>query len=252
MMIKPPQTGVKTRGVSKPVPQAGKRKKERAGRKKPPTHSLADDKARFKQIHERLRALDKTRKKAERERERAERESQDLQKEQAKLRKVLEKLAGEGSAGAGKIRIGKGGSAGVGRKLIREGSAGAGKKATNSKSAGAAGPLQVSQLRLSACGPVSSSLDHDVIHDVIHVTCPEPCDVMDDITFPDSDLTFPDLPLSFSSRAQAATGNCLFEVDDIFHHVLSYLGESHLILLSMVSKRTKRLVDSAPPELSLW
>ena len=97
-MIKPLQTGVKTRGVSKPVPQADKRKKERAGRKKPPTHSLADDKARFKQIHERLRALDKTRKKAERERERAEREHQDLQKEQAKLRKVLEKLAGEGSA----------------------------------------------------------------------------------------------------------------------------------------------------------
>ena len=136
------------------------------------------------------------------------------------------------------------------RELSREGSAGAGKKATSSKSAGAAGPLQVSQLRLSACGPVSSSLDHDVIHDVIHVTCPEPCDVMDDITFPDSDLTFPDLPLSFSSRAQAA--NCLFEVDDIFHHVLSHLGESHLILLSMVSMRTKRLVDSAPPELSLW
>ena len=49
--------------------------------------------------------------------------------------------------------------------------------------------------------------------------------------------------------------HCLFEADDIFHQkagVLSHLGESHLILLSMVSKRTKSLVDSAPPELSLW
>ena len=80
----------KTRGVSKPGPQqAGKNKKERAGRKKEPTRSLEDDKARFKQIQERLARLDKTRKEAEQTRERAERESQDAQKEQAKLQKEL-------------------------------------------------------------------------------------------------------------------------------------------------------------------
>ena len=131
-MTKPLKAGAKNRGVSKPVPQGGKSKSQKAGRKKAPTRSLEDDKARFKQINERLRALDTTRTKAERERERAERECQDAQKEQAKLQKELEKLTKEGSAGAGKKRIGEG-SAGAGRKVIKEGShsAGTGKKKTN-------------------------------------------------------------------------------------------------------------------------
>jgi len=89
-MTKPLKAGAKNRGVSKPVPQGGKSKSQKAGRKKAPTRSLEDDKARFKQINERLRALDTTRTKAERERERAERECQDAQKEQAKLQKELE------------------------------------------------------------------------------------------------------------------------------------------------------------------
>ena len=91
-MTKPLKAGAKNRGVSKPVPQGGKSKSQKAGRKKAPTRSLEDDKARFKQINERLRALDTTRTKAERERERAERECQDAQKEQAKLQKELENL----------------------------------------------------------------------------------------------------------------------------------------------------------------
>ena len=45
----------------------------------------------------------------------------------------------------------------------------------------------------------------------------------------------------------------VLEVDDIFHQgIFSHLGESHLILFSMATKRTRHLVDSAPPVPSLW